>query len=216
MAREMLVAAAAAQWKVSPPRRAAPRTASSSPAARKASFGSLAKAAQAPKPPASVTLKDRKDWKILGKPTKRLDSPQKVTGQAQFGIDVQLPGMKTALVARSPVFGGKVKSFRADKAKAVPGVSAVVQVPSGVAVVADHFWAAKLGRDALEVDWDLGAGAGARHGEAARGVPRRSPRRPARRPRRPATSNTALAAARRRRSRRSTSSPTSRTRRWSR
>jgi isoquinoline 1-oxidoreductase beta subunit len=106
-----------------------------------------------------VKLKERKDWKILGKPTKRLDSPQKVTGQAQFGIDVQIPGLKTALLARAPVFGGTVKSFRAEKAKAVPGVRAVVQVPSGVAVVADHFWAAKLGRDALEVDWDLGPGA---------------------------------------------------------
>jgi isoquinoline 1-oxidoreductase beta subunit len=159
MAREMLVAAAAAQWKVSP---ADCRVESGfvHSGSRKASYGSLAKAAQAQKPPASVKLKDRKDWKILGKPTKRLDSPQKVTGQAEFGIDVKVPGMKTALVARSPVFGGKVKAFRDAKARAVPGVRAVVQVPSGVAVVADHFWAAKLGREALEVDWDLGAGAG--------------------------------------------------------
>ena len=158
MAREMLVAAAAAQWKVAP---AECRVESGFvvSGSRRASYGSLAKAAQAQKPPTSVKLKDRKDWKILGKPTRRLDSPQKVTGTAQFGIDVQMPGMKTALVARSPVFGGKVKSFQGGKAKAVPGVRAVVQVPSGVAVVADHFWAAKLGRDALEIDWDLGAGA---------------------------------------------------------
>lgn len=159
MAREMLVAAAAAQWKVSPAQCRA-ENGFVTAGAQKASFGSLAKAAQAQKPPASVKLKDRKDWKILGKPTRRLDSPQKVTGKAQFGIDVQEPGMKTVLIARSPVFGGKVKAFRAEKAKAVPGVRAVVQVPSGVAVVADHFWAAKLGREALEVDWDLGAGAG--------------------------------------------------------
>ena len=158
MAREMLVAAAAAQWKVSPSQCRA-ENGFVVAGARKASFGSLAKAAQAQKPPASVKLKDRKDWKILGKPTKRLDSPQKVTGQAQFGIDVQMPGMKTALITRSPVFGGKVRSFRAEKAKAVAGVRAVVEVPSGVAVVADHFWAAKLGREALEVEWDLGAGA---------------------------------------------------------
>src|SRR5207249_11590041 len=72
---------------------------------------------------------------------------------------VRLPGMLTAVVARAPVFGGKVKSFRAEKAKAVPGVRTVVQVPSGVAVVAEHFWAAKLGRDALEIDWDHGPGA---------------------------------------------------------
>ncbi len=158
IAREMLVAAAAAQWKVAPSACRADNGFVVS-GDRRASFGSLAKAAQAQKPPASVKLKDRKDWKILGKPKKRLDSPQKVTGKAEFGIDVQFPGMKTALVARAPVFGGKVKSFRAEKAKAVPGVRAVVQVPSGVAVVADHFWAAKLGREALEVDWDLGAGA---------------------------------------------------------
>jgi isoquinoline 1-oxidoreductase beta subunit len=158
MAREMLVAAAAAQWKVAPSECRA-ESGFVTAGAHKASFGSLAKAAQAQKPPASVKLKDRKDWQILGKPTKRLDSPQKVTGKAQFGIDVREPGMKTVLIARSPVFGGKVKSFRSEKSKAVDGVRAVVQVPSGVAVVADHFWAAKLGREALEVDWDLGAGA---------------------------------------------------------
>ncbi|MEX0880819.1 MAG: xanthine dehydrogenase family protein molybdopterin-binding subunit [Thermoanaerobaculia bacterium] len=158
MAREMLVAAAAAGWKVAPSTCRAEKGFVVS-GNRRASFGSLAKAAQAQKAPSAVKLKDRKDWKILGKPTKRLDSAVKVTGKAQFGIDVQMPGMKTALVARPPVFGGKVKSFRDEKAKAVPGVRAVVQVPSGVAVVADHFWAAKLGRDALEIDWDLGAGA---------------------------------------------------------
>jgi isoquinoline 1-oxidoreductase beta subunit len=157
LAREMLIAAAAAQWRV-PPADCRAEKGFVVSGSRKASYGSLAKAAQALKPPASVKLKDRKDWKILGKPTKRLDSPQKVTGRARFGIDVQEPGMKTALVARSPVFGGKVRSFRAEKAKAVPGVRAVVQVPSGVAVVADHFWAAKLGREALEIDWDAGPG----------------------------------------------------------
>ena len=126
---------------------------------KKISFGRLASAAQKRTPPREVHLKAPKDWKILGKPTKRLDSPEKVTGRAQFGIDVRLPGMRTALVARSPVFGGKVKSFRADRAKAVAGVKAVVEIPSGVAVVGEHFWAAKLGRDALEIDWDLGPGA---------------------------------------------------------
>jgi isoquinoline 1-oxidoreductase subunit beta len=158
LAREMLIAAAAEQWKVDPATCRAEKGFVIS-GDRRASYGSLAKTAQARKPPVSVKLKDPKDWKILGKPTKRLDSPQKVTGTAQFGMDVQLPGLMTALVARAPVFGGTVKSFRAEKARAVPGVRAVVQVPSGVAVVADHFWAAKLGRDALEVDWDLGPGA---------------------------------------------------------
>jgi len=158
MARTMLVAAAAAQWGVKPSECRAEKGYVVS-GARRASYGSLAKAAQAQKPPASVTLKDRKDWKILGKPTRRLDSPQKVSGRAEFGIDVKIPGMKTALIARPPVFGAKVKGFRAEKAKAVPGVRAVVQVPSGVAVVGDHFWAARVGREALEIDWDLGPGA---------------------------------------------------------
>jgi isoquinoline 1-oxidoreductase beta subunit len=157
MAREMLVAAAASQWGVSPADCRAEKGFVVS-GAHRASFGSLAKAAQKQKPPKSVTLKDRKDWTILGKPTRRLDSLQKVTGQAQFGIDVRMPDMKIALVARAPVFGGKVRGFRAEKVKAVPGVRAVVEVPSGVAVVADHFWAAKVGREALEIDWDTPPG----------------------------------------------------------
>jgi isoquinoline 1-oxidoreductase beta subunit len=158
LAREMLVQAAAEQWKVDP-------SACGVEAGfvvsgdKRLSFGKLAAAAQKRTPPPSVRLKDRKDWKILGRPTKRLDSPEKVTGRARFGLDVRLPGMLTAVVARAPVFGGTVKSFRADRAKAVPGVKAVVQVPSGVAVVGEHFWAAKLGRDALDIDWDLGPGA---------------------------------------------------------
>jgi isoquinoline 1-oxidoreductase beta subunit len=158
MAREMLIQAAAEQWKVDP---SACKVEAGFVVSgdKRLSFGKLAAAAQKRTPPASVRLKDRKDWKIVGHPTKRLDSPEKVTGQAQFGLDVRLPGMLTAVVARAPVFGGTVKSFRADRAKAVPGVKAVVQVPSGVAVVGDHFWAAKLGRDALEIDWDLGPGA---------------------------------------------------------
>ncbi|HKA87482.1 MAG TPA: xanthine dehydrogenase family protein molybdopterin-binding subunit [Haliangiales bacterium] len=157
-AREMLIQAAAAEWKVDP---STCRTENGFVVSggKKLSFGRLAEAAQKLDTPAEVKLKDPKDWKVLGKPTKRLDSPEKVAGKAQFGMDVRLPGMLTAVVARSPVFGGKVKSFRADKAKAMPGVKEVVQVPSGVAVLADHFWAAKLGRDALEIDWELGAGA---------------------------------------------------------
>jgi len=158
LAREMLIAAAAERWKVDP---SACRTEKGYVvhAGQRLSFGALAAAAEKSKPPAQVKLKDPKDWKLLGKPTKRLDSPEKVTGRAQFGMDVRLPGMLTAVVARSPVFGGKVRSFRAEKTKAIPGVKTVVEVPSGVAVVAEHFWAAKLGRDALEIDWDPGPGA---------------------------------------------------------
>lgn len=126
---------------------------------QRARYGELAQAASQLPVPAQVALKDAKDWKLIGHPTKRLDTPEKITGRAQFGMDVQFDGLLTALVARAPVFGGTVKSFDATAAKAVPGVRNVVQVPSGVAVVADHFWAAKLGRDALRIDWDLGPNA---------------------------------------------------------
>ncbi|HZR07103.1 MAG TPA: xanthine dehydrogenase family protein molybdopterin-binding subunit, partial [Myxococcales bacterium] len=158
MARAMLVEAAALRWKTDPKKL---RTENGFVVHGKdrLSYGQLAVAAQALPAPKSVRLKDRKDWKLLGKPTRRLDSPEKITGKAQFGIDVHFPGLRTALVARSPVFGGKVKSFDAAKALAVKGVEKVVEVPSGVAVIADGFWSAKTGRDALEVDWDPGPGA---------------------------------------------------------
>ncbi|MBX3702333.1 MAG: xanthine dehydrogenase family protein molybdopterin-binding subunit [Steroidobacteraceae bacterium] len=126
----------------------------------RARYGELAAAAAKLAPPATITLKNPKDWKIIGKATRRLDTPEKVTGRAQFGIDVHFDGLLSAVVARPPVFGGKVLSFDAAAARAVPGVRDVVQVPTGVAVVADHFWAAKLGRDALAVTWDAGPNAG--------------------------------------------------------
>ena len=158
MARDMLVRAAAAEWQVAP---ADCRTENGAVVhgTRRLSYGSLASKAQALSAPTEVTLKAPKDWKIIGKPTRRLDSPEKVTGRAQFGLDVRFPGLMTAVIARAPVFGAKVKSFDPAPAKAVPGVKAVVQVPSGVAVVAENFWAAKSGRDALEVQWELGTGA---------------------------------------------------------
>jgi isoquinoline 1-oxidoreductase subunit beta len=158
IARDMLVRAGAAQLKVVP---AKCRTENGAVvyADKRLSYGSLAAAANKLPPPQKVTLKAPKDWKYIGHDRKRLDSPEKVTGAAQFGIDVRFPGLKTALIARAPAFGGKVKSFDASKAKAVPGVHSVVQVPSGVAVVADNFWAARVGRDALSIDWDLGPGA---------------------------------------------------------
>jgi len=126
---------------------------------RRARYGELADAAAGLPAPKTVPLKDPKDWKIIGKRTRRLDTPEKITGRATFGMDVRFDGLLTAVVARAPAFGAKVKSFDATQAKAVPGVRAVVQVPTGVAVLADHFWAAKVGRDALKVDWDLGPGA---------------------------------------------------------
>ena len=124
----------------------------------KASYGELAEAANQLPAPADVKLKDPKDFTLIGKPTRRLDSKAKVSGTAEFGIDVKRPNMLVAVVARAPVFGATLKSFDAAKAKAVPGVVDVVQVPSGVAVLGKHFWAAKQGRDALTLDWDLGAG----------------------------------------------------------
>lgn len=126
---------------------------------RRASFGSLADTAATLTPPKDVPLKDPKDFKLIGKSTHRLDTPAKVNGSAEFGLDVHIPGMMTAVVARPPVFGGKVVSLNAEKAKAVPGVRDVVQVPSGVAVIATGFWPAKLGRERLEIKWDDGPNA---------------------------------------------------------
>lgn len=156
-ARALLVMAAARQWNVDA---ASCRTENGTvvhPASnRRASYGSLAEKAAGLKPPAQVPLKDPKDFKFIGKPLKRLDTAEKTNGKGVFGINVKTPGMLTAVVARAPVFGAKLKGFNADKSRAVPGVRKVVEVPSGVAVVAEGFWAAKRGRDALQVDWDLG------------------------------------------------------------
>lgn len=158
MARALLIQAAAQKWKMSP---ADCRTEKGYVlgGTNKASYGKLADAAAKLPPRADVKLKDAKDFILIGKPTRRLDSKAKVSGAAEFGIDVKRPNMLIAVVARAPVFGATLKSFDATKAKAVPGVVDVVQVPSGVAVLAKHFWAAKQGRDALVMDWDLGAGA---------------------------------------------------------
>ncbi len=158
MARDMLVRAAAQRWKVDP-RRLRTEDGYVLRGSEKISYGELALAAEKLDPPRSVKLKKPKDWRLIGKPVRRLDTPEKITGQAKFGMDVRFPGLRTALVLRAPVFGGKVRSFDAAKARAVPGVEQVVQVPSGVAVVARDFWSAKLGRDALAVEWDPGPGA---------------------------------------------------------
>jgi isoquinoline 1-oxidoreductase subunit beta len=159
MARTLLVTAAAAQWGV-PAGECRAEKGWVLLGDKKASYGSLAAAAAKLPAPEHVELKQPADWKVIGKPTRRLDTPEKITGRAKFGMDVQLPGMLTATVAHSRTFGGKVKGFDATAAKAVPGVRAVFEVPTGVAVVADHFWAAKKGRDALKVDWDGGPHAG--------------------------------------------------------
>lgn len=126
---------------------------------KKLSYGELAEAAAKLEAPKSVKLKDPKDWKIIGKATKRLDGPEKINGTAIFGQDIHFDGLLTAVVARPSVFGGSVKSFDASATKKIKGVRNVVQVPTGVAVIADNYWAAKQGRDTLKVDWDMGPNA---------------------------------------------------------
>ena len=160
MARIMLIAAAAQSWNVdSQTCRAEKGFVIHTATGRRASYGSLADAASRIAPPKDIPLKDSKDFTLVGKPVHRLDTPSKTNGTARFGLDVYIPGMLTAVVARAPVFGGKVVSFNADQAKAIPGVVNVVQVPSGVAVIAKGFWPAKLGREKLEITWDDGPGA---------------------------------------------------------
>ncbi len=157
-ARQMLVRAAAEEWKTDAAKLRVENGVVIA-GSRRASFGQLAARAAALPTPEKVTLKAPSKWRLVGKPTRRLDTPEKITGRAQFGIDVQFPGLRVAMVARSPVFGGKLRSFDATAAKQVPGVEQVVQVPTGVAVIATSTWAAKLGRSALKTDWDLGPGA---------------------------------------------------------
>jgi isoquinoline 1-oxidoreductase beta subunit len=158
--RTVLIEAAAQQWNVSADScRVEKGTVIHTATSRRASYGSLVESASKLSVPADVPLKEPKDFTLIGKPTRRLDTPPKTNGTAQFGLDVVVPGMLTALIARSPVFGGKVASFDATEALQVPGVKAVLQVPSGVAVIAERFWPAKLGRDKLKVKWDEGENA---------------------------------------------------------
>jgi isoquinoline 1-oxidoreductase beta subunit len=159
-AREMLIAAAASRWQVD----AAGCTAEEgvirhAASGQNASFGELALAAAKESVPAEPRLKSKSEHPLIGKPVKRVDSPAKVKGEAIFSIDAQKPGMLIALVARSPHFGGKVQSFDGRRARATAGVKAVVEVPSGVAVVAERFWQARQARAALEIQWDGGDGA---------------------------------------------------------
>ncbi|SCW35605.1 MULTISPECIES: xanthine dehydrogenase family protein molybdopterin-binding subunit [unclassified Pseudomonas] len=124
-------------------------------------YGELAEqAALLPAPdPGTLTLKEPGAWTLIGKGALRLDSPEKISGRAQYGIDVQLDGLLCAVVARAPMLGGTVRAFDATQARALPGVRNVVQVPSGIAVIADHYWAAKRGCDVLQVEWEAASGA---------------------------------------------------------
>lgn len=155
-ARAMLVSAAAKEWGVPASEITVERGVVKHSSGKKATFGKLATKAAAETAPAEVTLKDRHNWKYIGQEgLRRTDAVEKSTGKAVFTQDMKLPGMLTALVVHPPLFGAKVKSFDAAPAKAVAGVREVVQIPTGVAVLGENFWAAKQGRDALKVEWDL-------------------------------------------------------------
>ena len=159
-ARAMLLGAAAQKWGVDASEcRAENSTILHAPTKRRLTYGSLAEAAAKLPVPQDVLLKTPSQYQIIGKPTKRLDTPAKVNGSAQYGIDVRQPGMLYAVVARCPVFGGKVASFDATKAKAISGVKDAIQISSGVAVIAENTWAAMQGRRALAVQWDEGPNA---------------------------------------------------------
>jgi isoquinoline 1-oxidoreductase beta subunit len=153
--RAMLLTAASQEWKIPVAELNVDKGVVSHPGSnRQATFGALAGKAAALPVPDKVTLKDPKDFKLIGHQLPRVDVPSKVDGTAQFTLDVALPGMLVALLKRPPLFGATAKSFDASAAGAVPDVVKVVQVPHGVAVIAKSFWAAKQGRDALSVEWD--------------------------------------------------------------
>src|SRR5882724_2285536 len=159
-ARAMLVQAAAQQWQVEP----ATCTTSNGEvthqeSGRKLSYGALAAAASGQTPPKDVALKNPKDFVLIGKPLKRLDTPDKVNGKAVYGIDAMLPGMKFATLAACPVFGGQVGTVDDRAARRIPGVQKIVVLDDMVAVVGDHMWAAKKGLDALVVTWKEGPNA---------------------------------------------------------
>jgi isoquinoline 1-oxidoreductase beta subunit len=153
-AREMLVAAAAERWKVAPATVRVKDGVVSHPSGKKATFGQLADAAAKQSVPQNPKLKEPKDFVYIGKRVPRTDSKAKSTGRAKFTQDVNLPNMLTAVVAHPPKFGAKVKAFDAAGTRSLPGIRDVAEIPSGIAVVATSFWAAKKGRDALKVEWD--------------------------------------------------------------
>ncbi|HLY55113.1 MAG TPA: xanthine dehydrogenase family protein molybdopterin-binding subunit, partial [Stellaceae bacterium] len=160
-ARTMLVAAAAKRWGVAAAECHAERAAVLHAASgRSLAYGELAADAAKLHPPKQVALKEPKDFTLVGKPVKRLDMPDKVTGKAQFAIDMRLPGMKVATVAACPVFGGRLARLDDARARQVKGVRQIVRLPDAVAVVADHMGAARKGLEALDIVWDEGPGAG--------------------------------------------------------
>ncbi|MBS0395592.1 MAG: xanthine dehydrogenase family protein molybdopterin-binding subunit [Proteobacteria bacterium] len=158
-ARAMLLGAAADEWKVDAATLKVDAGVVQGPNGQKRSFGELAEAAAKRPLPKDAKPKDPAQFRLVGTPQPRVDTPSKVDGTAEFGIDVKLPGMKYAALAQSPVLGGKVKSVDSAAAEKMPGVVKVVTTSGGVAVVAEHYWQARQARDALKVEWDPGANA---------------------------------------------------------
>jgi isoquinoline 1-oxidoreductase subunit beta len=159
-ARTVLVAAAADTWKVPASECTVANGMVMHKSGKKIAYGKLVGKASTMKMPEKVALKNPKDWTLIGKQKARIDTPAKVYGRAQYGIDVKLPGMVIASLAQAPVIGGKAVKVNDAKAKAVKGVLGVVQIPDGVAVLAKDFYTAKKGRDALEIEWDNGPNSG--------------------------------------------------------
>lgn len=169
VARAMLITAAAQTWGVEPGGCYAENgEVISKSSGRRLRYGALVDKAATLPVPQQVSLKKPGNFRLIGKSLAGLDITEKVNGSARFGIDVKVPGMLIAKVSRCPVFGGKVASFNATQAKAVRGVRQVVQIDSGIAVVADSFWAATLGQRALEVTWDEGPNAGLNSADISR------------------------------------------------
>jgi isoquinoline 1-oxidoreductase beta subunit len=160
IAREMLVAAAAVQWKVAPDQCTASAGTIVHPGTgRTLRYGAVASAAAKRVPPTDVQLRDPSAWKIAGKPVRRLDIPDKVRGKPVFGVDVSLPGMLHASIAQCPVFGGKVKDVDASAAQTMRGVKKIVREDDFVAVVADNWWRANQALKRVKIDWDTGSNA---------------------------------------------------------
>ncbi|MBW5411760.1 MULTISPECIES: xanthine dehydrogenase family protein molybdopterin-binding subunit [Pseudomonas] len=159
-ARVMLIQAAANQWKVSPDECRAENGKIIGPGNRELAYGALVDAAAKLPVPENVPLKKPEDYKVIGQPLRRLDTPGKVDGSAKFTIDLHVPGMKIATVSACPVVGGTLASVDDRHARAVPGVRDVVKLDNAVAVIGDHMWAALKGLKALEIQWDLGPNAG--------------------------------------------------------
>src|SRR5471032_1693262 len=160
-ARVMLVAAAAAEWKVPAAECTAANSVVTHSSGKKLTYGHLASAAAKLEPPKEIPLKDPKDWKVIGKPIHRLDTMDKLTGKQMYGIDVKLPNMLTATVKACPVNGGKLKSFDAAKIDTMPGVKKVVSIDgNAVVVIADTYWNARTALAALPIEWDVSKSGG--------------------------------------------------------